>query len=126
MIQSPPTKTCMLCGKTVRGRSDKKFCDDYCRNAFNNQLKADNNNYIRHINNLLRKNRRILEAQLPPDVETARIKKDRLQQLGFVFTFITHTYTNKKGNVYLFCYDFGYLALENDWYLVVKNNQQGI
>uniref|UniRef100_UPI00374D4ADE DUF2116 family Zn-ribbon domain-containing protein n=2 Tax=Ferruginibacter sp. TaxID=1940288 RepID=UPI00374D4ADE len=58
-------KKCLTCGKTIKGRTDKKFCDDYCRNGYNNQLKAGDNNYVRNINNALRKNRRILESLLP-------------------------------------------------------------
>jgi predicted nucleic acid-binding Zn ribbon protein len=123
IVQHTASKTCMACGKTVKGRSDKKFCDDYCRNAFNNQLKAGHNNYIRNINNALGKNRRILEAVVSSGQETARTQKDKLQQQGFQFKYITHTYTNKKGNVYFFCYDYGYLPLENDWYLVVKSTK---
>jgi len=121
MIQQTPAKFCTACGKALKGRSDKKFCDDYCRNAYNNQLKASDNNYVRTINNKLRKNRRILEAQLTPGEETTRVSKDKLQQQGFVPNLITHTYINKKGNVYSFCYDYGYLPLENDLYLVVRN-----
>lgn len=33
------TATCLNCDKTLKGRTDKKFCDDYCRNSYNNQLK---------------------------------------------------------------------------------------
>lgn len=124
MIPQLLSRTCMACNKPVRGRSDKKFCDDYCRNAFNNQLKAGNNNYVRNINNCLRKNRRILESLLPGGEETARVNRDRLQQEGFFFKYITHTYTNKKGNTYSFCYDYGYLPLENDWFLLVRHGNK--
>jgi hypothetical protein len=114
------TRTCLSCGKTVKGRADKKFCDDYCRNMYNNQLKGDVNNYVRNINNTLRKNRRILEELLPDNEEMAKTTQDKLVQMGFVFKYYTHTYTNKKGNMYYFCYDYGYLPLENDWYLLVR------
>ena len=33
------------------------------------------------------------------------------------------TYTNKKGNVYFFCYDLGYMPLDDDWYLLVKRKE---
>ncbi len=122
MIQQTAAKICMACSKPVKGRSDKKFCDDYCRNVYNNELKSDANNYIRNINNGLRKNRRILEECLPAGEEMAKTTKEKLLQKGFQFKYLTHTYTNKKGNVYYFCYDYGYLPLENDWYLVVKRN----
>jgi hypothetical protein len=26
-------KKCLACGKQLKGRIDKKFCDDYCRNG---------------------------------------------------------------------------------------------
>jgi len=116
-------KTCMTCGKTLRGRSDKKFCDDYCRNNYNNQLKAGDNNYVRNINNTLRKNRRILHGLLSGNEEAAKTTKDNLIREGFRFKYMTHTYTNKKGNTYFFCYDYGYMPLEQDWYLVVRKKE---
>jgi hypothetical protein len=122
-MQEEP-KTCLQCGKTFRGRSDKKFCDDYCRNSYNNQLKANTNNYVRNINNALGRNRRILEDLLPGSDEMAKTQKEKLLHHGFSFKYITHTYVNKKGNVYFFCYDHGYLPLENDWYLIVKRKKE--
>jgi hypothetical protein len=116
-------KTCLSCGKTIKGRSDKKFCDDYCRNNYNNQLNADTNNYVRNINNALKKNRRILHDLLPATEEMVKTTRTKLQQAGFQFKYNTHTYTNKKGNVYFFCYEYGYLPLENDWFLLVKRKE---
>ncbi|GAC1455128.1 MAG: hypothetical protein NVSMB7_17070 [Chitinophagaceae bacterium] len=123
MIQQSAAKICLACGKPVKGRSDKKFCDDYCRNIYNNGLKSESNNYVRNINNVLRRNRHILEDCLSAGNEMAKTTKDKLLHKGFQFKYITHTLTNKKGNIYYFCYDYGYLVLENDWYLVVKNNK---
>ncbi|MEX2593224.1 MAG: hypothetical protein WD426_10640 [Anditalea sp.] len=113
-------KTCLNCERTIQGRSDKKFCDDYCRNNYNNQLKASSNNLVRNINNALKKNRNILEAILPETEGTAKTTRQNLLNQGFQFKYNTHTYTNKKGNTYSFCYDYGYLELEGDWFLLVK------
>ena len=115
----------MSCGELVRGRSDKKFCNDYCRNAFNNQLKKSNG-HVRVINTILGKNHRILERLLPEGKKTSRISKENLYRLGFQFTYITHTYTNKEGKTYYYCYDYGYLPLGNDWYLIVKKKESQI
>lgn len=123
MIQHTVPKTCMACGKAVKGRSDKKFCDDGCRNVYNNELKSDSNNYVRNINNALRKNRRILIQLLPAGEETIKTTKEHLLHRGFQFKYGTHTYTNKKGNIYYFCYEYGYLPLEQDWYLLVRSTQ---
>ena len=117
------SRLCHSCNKPLKGRTDKKFCNDYCRNNYNNQLKAGNNNFVRNINNALGKNKRILESHLPEGEELAKISKDKLLQKGFQFKYMTHLYTNKKGNTYFFCYDYGYLPLDNDWYLVVKNKE---
>ena len=123
MTADAKSKLCLTCSKPIRGRTDKKFCDDYCRNNYNNQLKSNTINLVRNINNALGKNRRILENFFGKE-EMIKTTKDKLLEKGFLFKYITHTYTNKKGNVYFFCYDIGYLPLENDWYLLVKRKEE--
>ena len=124
MLQRKETKTCLSCEKPVKGRSDKKFCDDYCRAAYNNELKSASNNYIRNVNNALGKNRRILESLLPDGGQTAKTNQDKLLQLGFQFKYHTHQYSAKNGNTYFYCYDYGYLPLESNWFLIVKRNEE--
>ncbi len=111
-------RLCPECGEVLRGRVDKKFCSDLCRNAFNNKLNSDSNSYVRNINNSLRKNRRILEKNLQGD--TTKISKQKLIDKGFNFNYYTHQTTTKTNNTYLFCYEYGYLYLENDFILIVK------
>ena len=117
-------KLCLACKRVIKGRIDKKFCDDSCRNNYNNSLKSADVNLVRNINNALAENRRILETFLSEGDEMAKTTKDRLLQKGFQFKYITHTYSNKKGNVYFFCYDVGYLPLDHDWYLLVKRKEE--
>ncbi len=111
-------KLCPECGDKIIGRADKKFCSDACRNSHNNELNKDSKNLIRNINNRLRKNYRILESLNPND--KTKSTKEKLLGLGFSFEFFTSTYTTKAGAVYFYLYDQGYLALENDFYLIVK------
>jgi|SRR5205823_3367624 len=117
------TRTCASCGQDIRGRSDKKFCDDYCRSAFNNKQNNDVNLYIRSVDRILRRNRRILEELIPN--ETARTSRSRLLEKGFNFKYYTNTYTNKKGSTYFFCYEYGYLPMENGSVLLIKRNEEG-
>lgn len=119
-MEAEAAKVCLHCAKTLRGRVDKKFCDDYCRNAYNNRQNADRNNYVRNINNALLKNRRILESVIPAEEELAKCPRQKLAGQGFDFRYHTHQYQNKKGQTYHFCYDYGYLPLEGDWILVVR------
>lgn len=119
-------KKCIECTKPLKGRVDKKFCDDFCRNSYNNKLNSDTNGYVRNINNTLRKNRRLLEETLPATEEMMKITKSKMLEKGFQFKYFTHTYVNKKGNIYYFCYEYGYLMLEGDWLLVVKRKETGV
>ncbi len=122
MLSAIAEKKCVACDKKLAGRADKKFCNDYCRNSYNNQLKSANSTLVRNINNALLKNRRILETVVGTE-EMTKLPKGKLLQEGFSFKYFTHTYTNKKGNVYFFCYEYGYLPLESDWYLVVRRKE---
>ena len=112
-------KQCLECQTEIRGRADKKFCSDHCRNAYNNNLNKDSKNLVRNINNRLRKNYRIL-CSFPLKDNKTKTTKNRLLDRGFDFGFITNIYTTKKGSVYYFVYDLGYLSLDNDFYMIVK------
>ena len=111
-------KNCLECEEKIVGRIDKKFCSDYCRNAFNNKINKDQNNLVRNINNRLRKNYRILEELNPTD--KTRTSRSKLLAKGFSFDYFTSIYTTKTGTVYYFVYDQGYLPLEGDFYALVK------
>ena len=114
------TKQCLECGDAIRGRVDKKFCTDYCRNTYNNKVNKDSKNLIRNTNNRLRKNHKILlELNTSGKTKTTRT---RLFDKGFDFNFFTSIYTTKTGNTYFYVYDQGYLALENDYYLLIKRD----
>lgn len=113
-------RLCLQCEKTLKGRVDKKFCDDYCRNNYNNAQKSASNNLVRNITNALRKNRRVLESVIPEGEEMKKVQRDILLRQGFDFKYLTHFYTNQKGQTYFFVYEYGYLALENDWFLIVQ------
>lgn len=110
-------KICPECGDTFTGRIDKKFCSDQCRNTYNNRLNKDETNFIRNVNHVLRKNRRIL-AELNP-VGKIKVSKSVLIDKGFNFQYFTNIYTTKNGKTYYFCYDHGYLPIEDDYYMLV-------
>ena len=114
-------RQCPECGDNIKGRSDKKFCSDQCRNAYNNRLNSDTYNYMRKVNNILRKNRRIL-AELNPHGKT-KTTRTRLKREGFNFQYFTNIYQTKQGKVYYFCYEYGLLPLGNDEVaLVIKKD----
>ncbi|AYZ12344.1 hypothetical protein V2E39_04755 [Chryseobacterium arthrosphaerae] len=110
---------CLECGEKIIGRSDKKFCNDACRNAYNNKQNKDSTNLMRNINNKLRKNYRILvETNIEGKTKASRSK---LESLGFDFDYFTSLKVYKNGSEYRFIYDYGYKLLEDDFVLIVKN-----
>ena len=111
-------KFCLNCKEEIEGRVDKKFCSDYCRNTFNNKQNSDVNKYVRNVNNLLRKNRRIL-SDLNITGKT-KVHKNKISEKGFNFQYFTNVYKTKTGKTYFFCYEQGYIELENDFYMLVK------
>lgn len=110
---------CLECGEKIIGRSDKKFCNDACRNAYNNKQNKDSNNFMRNVNNKLRKNYRIL-GEINVDGKT-KVPKSKLVGLGFDFDYFTNIRVYKNGSEYKFIYDYGYKLLEDDFVLIVKN-----
>ncbi|MFN4971830.1 MAG: DUF2116 family Zn-ribbon domain-containing protein [Bacteroidota bacterium] len=116
-------KHCHFCGEVIKGRADKKFCDDQCRTGYNNKLKTDSPQ-VRHINTILRKNRKVLAEFADNDEGKSRVNVKKLAERGFNFTYFTHLYTTKQGATYFFCYEYGYLKLEGDYYMVVKRKEQ--
>lgn len=114
-------KTCPNCGNEIVGRIDKRFCDDQCRSSYYNKANRDSTNAVRKINNILRKNRRILEGLNPEG--KAVVSKQELTSEGFSFNYFTNIYTTKTGKEYRFVYEHGYVELEKEKYgLVIKGD----
>jgi hypothetical protein len=110
-------KICAECGSKMTGRVDKKFCSDQCRVSFNNRLNSNETNYVRNVSNILRKNRRILtELNI---TGKSRVSGSKLKEKGFDFQYFTNLYKTKDGATYFYCYEQGYLPIENDFYLLV-------
>ena len=114
-------KVCLECGDKINGRIDKKFCSDQCRISYNNRLNSDGNNYVRNVNNVLRRNRRILQELNPTG--KAKVPRERLHERGFDFNYITNIYTTREGAMYRYCYEQGYLEMDRNLLLLVVKKE---
>lgn len=110
-------RKCKECNEKLLGRKDQKFCSDHCRNTFNNRQNEDVNAYVRRINHILKKNRRILSNLNPNGKRT--LDAITLAEEGFNFHYFTNTYQTQKGQTYYFCYEQGYTKIENDQFILV-------
>jgi len=114
-------KKCLDCGDTLRGRTDKKFCSDQCRNNYNNRLNRDSNNFVRNVHGLLRKNRRILSDLYSEG--KLKVHKDALFALGYNFSFFTHIIETSQGHKYHYCFEYGYRETGDDFLELRQNSQ---
>lgn len=114
-------KQCQNCSKVIRGRADKKFCDEACRNQFNNQLNSDTNAEMRAIQNILRKNRRILHDILGGQ-EKLKTSLKKLTDKGFLPDYMTYLYNTKTGSQYRYSFEYGIMLLDEGMVLIVKKN----
>jgi len=118
-------KNCLACERPIKGRTDKKFCDDSCRNNYNNRLNSDATPLMRNINNILRKNRRILEEVLSNhEKKVLIIDRQKLIEKGYLFEYFTEYYTTKENEQYYYCYDYGYRNISNEKVLAVKDTRK--
>jgi len=111
------SQICLTCNEPFLGRIDKKFCSDQCRATYNNRQKRIEKSVVTDVNNILKKNRKIL-AELNPDGKS-KVSNSKLKSKGFDFNYFTSIYTTREGAQYFYCYDQGYLAIEKDQYLLV-------
>lgn len=114
-------KQCEQCGEEFMGRVDKRFCSDHCRSTYNNHVNRETANFVRNINSILRRNRRVLEELNPQG--KARVHRDKLLDRGFKFSYFTNEYVTKSGNTYRFCYDQGYVEAEHGYFTLVVRQE---
>ncbi|MEL7003123.1 MAG: hypothetical protein AAFN93_10355 [Bacteroidota bacterium] len=99
---------CPSCGKQVEGRTDKKFCSPYCKSAYHYEQNRDNeNNLFKKIDDQLKLNRRLLKQY--NKAGKATVRKEVLIGEGFDPKYFTHYWKTKTKNIYLFCYEYGFM-----------------
>lgn len=105
-------KECLFCGASLSGRSDKKYCDDNCRNNHHYNLNKDTNVLINKVNRILLHNRQLLKSLC----RNAKIvvKKQKMKEVGFDFNYITGSYETKGGDSYRIVYDYAYKIVDED------------
>lgn len=101
-------KKCLACGKKLEGRIDKKFCDAHCKSAYQyNRSKLEAPKFYNRVDNQLKLNRRILKHY--NKAGKSIVRATTLTEQGFDANYFTHYWKNRKGDVYLFVYEYGFL-----------------
>lgn len=102
-------KICIGCGEEVIGRSDKKFCSSYCKSSYHYKESLKNEaSLFKKVDHQLKLNRRLLKSY--NKAGKAVVRKQELLNEGFNPKYFTNYWKNSNNEVYLFCYEFGFLA----------------
>lgn len=120
MEQDSGRRTCLRCGKIVRGRSDKKYCGDGCRNQYHNERTAMTNNCIRRITGILKRNRLILQSLADASDAHATVDRDTLRDRGFSFEYVTRIRL-LEGITIRYCFDYCYRDHTEDCVVVSRD-----
>jgi len=106
-------KKCLNCGKELFGRVDKKYCDSYCKSEYQySKSKEEPLAFYHIVDRQLKHNRKILKHYNKAGMVI--INAAVLFKMGFNPNFFTHYWKNKKGEIYLFVYEYGFLKkIEN-------------
>jgi len=106
-------RNCLYCKTEIKGRSDKLFCTPYCKSSYHYEKskKKESSLYVK-VDKQLKTNRRILKQYNKSGLST--VKKSVLDGEGFNPRYFTNYWKNSKGQVYLFCYEFGFMEIKKD------------
>lgn len=113
-------KLCEQCNKKLQGRTDKKFCSNHCRSSYHNAVYGDRTNYMRRVNALLLRNRKILADLFSSQRKGGNIPLRELYLKGFVPQHFTHQTKHASKTLYTYCYEFGYSYVGKDAVKIVQ------
>jgi len=105
---------CLQCGEPFSGRPDKKFCSESCRSSYHYYKSLEKEDSLfKIIDKQLKTNRRILKEF--NRAGKATVRKKVLLDEGFDPKYFTHYWKAGNGNVYLFCFEYGFMKkIENE------------
>jgi hypothetical protein len=101
-------KLCPVCQKEVVGRRDKIFCSSTCKSSYQYEQRLEQEAFFFDVDRQLKRYRSILRKY--NQVGKTTLRKEVLLEEGFNPRFFTHYWKNSKGDVYLFCYEYGFLS----------------
>ncbi|MGB1315536.1 MAG: hypothetical protein ACPG4Y_05915 [Chitinophagales bacterium] len=113
-------KLCKICKKALIGRTDKLFCNSYCKNQYHIGLRTFVRKKTDDIDKILHRNRAILQEVLGKKRVQIKIKRILLSKKSFNFKYHTHFYINKNDKMYRFVYDISWMEFSDDEILIVR------
>ena len=105
-------RKCPICKEKITGRRDKIYCSLNCKSIAQYEKRLTEDKFYLKVDKQLKINRKILKRYNRTGMTSLR--REVLYKEGFDPNFFTHYWKNKNGEVYLFCYDFGFFKLTDN------------
>jgi len=128
-ISQTDKKRCENCGEQIVGRTDKRFCDTYCKNTFNsNRRKAEAielHENADEILKIIKRNYEILKSYQKAkfiEGETIYFKKEDLEKDGVNQNFFTSIWIDRD-QIWKFCFERGWM-ISGDFCYVTDRDEQ--
>ncbi|HRY97736.1 MAG TPA: hypothetical protein P5550_01635 [Bacteroidales bacterium] len=102
-----PLRWCRWCGYPIGGRTDKRYCDTECKNAWHRWLREQG--LHGPIRKVLMSNWRVLEIFHTSGREWSTVQE--LEENGFRTKFHTHRGAGENRRTYSFCFNYGWSVL---------------
>lgn len=102
---------CAQCGQKLLGRTDKRFCGDYCRNSYNRHQRQQNRIPLppqaAAVIEIIKHNYQLIgRKESLGDDETISCDLGSLTSRGFIRDFYTSLHTDKTGNQWYCVFDW--------------------
>lgn len=114
-------RKCRMCKSPLIGRSDKIFCSTACKNEYHVKLRRATAEQVRETDKILHRNRSILLEVMGKNKTQKKIDRLILEKKKFRFAYMTGFYTNSRGKLYHYVYDFAWMEFSDQEILIVRN-----
>jgi len=113
-------RSCIICRKVLRGRSDKRFCSLDCKNNYHVRLRRNTRDAVLTVDRILHRNRSIL-LELVGRNKAKKISRLHLDHLKFNFDFYTGSHLNTREKMIYHVYDFSWAIFSDQEVLITRN-----
>lgn len=117
---------CPICGSTIIGRSDKKFCSIKCKNNYHLPSKNFKGDQIKMVNNFLFQNFKILESIFSDEKkDKLMVPRILLDKMGFHYSYCTGCYINKQKKLYRYVYHYAWMEFSDQRLMLIRSTTDG-
>ncbi|MEE9349830.1 MAG: hypothetical protein V3U80_07265 [Flavobacteriaceae bacterium] len=113
-------KKCKICRKSVKGRSDKKYCSVACKSKYHKKLRNYTTSKTAKIDKILHRNYAILTEVLSTNRKQIKLNRIILEQKNFQFNYHTHQLVNSKGKTYHYLYNLAWMTFSDNQVMIIR------